>query len=135
LYDQLTGATYAVMTLISSIALLVGGIGVMNIMLVAVTERTKEIGLRKALGAPRITVLLQFLIEAAVLTGVGGVLGIAGGAGVAQIVRLVSGLPAFTPLWAVFVAFFFSVLVGIFFGLYPAIRASRLDPVEALRWE
>jgi putative ABC transport system permease protein len=135
LYDQLTGATYAVMTLISSIALLVGGIGVMNIMLVAVTERTKEIGLRKALGAPRITVLLQFLIEAAVLTGVGGVLGIAGGAGVAQIVRLVSGLPAFTPLWAVFVAFYFSELVGIFFGLYPAIRASRLDPVEALRWE
>jgi len=135
LYNQLTGATYAVMTLISSIALLVGGIGVMNIMLVAVTERTREIGLRKALGAPRITVLVQFLIEAATLTGLGGVIGIAGGAGVAQLVRAVSGLPAFTPLWAVLVAFFFSVLVGLFFGLYPAVRASRLDPVEALRWE
>jgi len=135
LYDQLTGATYAVMTLISSIALLVGGIGVMNIMLVAVTERTREIGLRKALGAPNVTVLFQFLIEAATLTAVGGVIGIAGGAGVAQVVRAVSGLPAFTPLWAVLVAFFFSVLVGLFFGLYPAFRASRLDPVEALRWE
>jgi putative ABC transport system permease protein len=135
LYDQLTGATYAVMTLISCIALLVGGIGVMNIMLVAVTERTREIGLRKALGAPRVTVLTQFLVEAATLTSVGGLIGIGFGAGVAQIVRAVSGLPAFTPMWAVIVAFFFSMLVGLFFGLYPAFRASRLDPVEALRWE
>jgi putative ABC transport system permease protein len=135
LYNQLTGATYAVMLLISSIALFVGGIGVMNIMLVSVTERTREIGLRKAVGAPRASVLAQFLIEAAALTGLGGVIGIALGAGVAQIVRLVSPLPAYTPLWAVCVAFVFSVAVGVFFGLYPAMRASRLDPVEALRYE
>jgi putative ABC transport system permease protein len=135
LYNQLTGATYVVMMLVSSIALLVGGIGVMNIMLVAVTERTREIGLRKALGAPRRTILLQFLFEAAMLTGIGGVIGIALGAGVAQIVRVASGLPVWTPWWAVQIAFFFSVGVGLFFGLYPAVRASQLDPVEAIRWE
>jgi putative ABC transport system permease protein len=135
LYHQLTGATYVVMILISSIALMVGGIGVMNIMLVAVTERTREIGLRKAVGAPRGTILLQFLAEAAVLTAVGGVIGIALGVLVAQGVRAGTGLPAYTPLWSVFVAFFFSVAVGLFFGLYPAVRASRLDAVEALRWE
>jgi putative ABC transport system permease protein len=135
LYRQLTGATYLVMLLISSIALLVGGIGVMNIMLVAVTERTREIGLRKALGAPRRTILLQFLFEAMILTGLGGTIGIALGAGIAQAVRAISGLPAWTPLWSVAVAFLFSVAVGIFFGLYPAVRASRLDPVDALRWE
>jgi putative ABC transport system permease protein len=132
LYGQLTGATYAVMIIVSSIALLVGGIGVMNIMLVAVTERTREIGLRKAVGAPRATILFQFLLEAATLTGAGGLIGIALGAGVAQ---GVSGLPAFTPWWSVAVAFGFSVAVGVFFGFYPAVRASRLDAVEALRWE
>jgi putative ABC transport system permease protein len=135
LYNQLTGATYAVMLLISSIALLVGGIGVMNIMLVSVTERTREIGLRKAVGAPRVSILVQFLVEAAALTGVGGLIGIALGAGVGQLVRILSPLPAYTPLWAVIVAFAFSVIVGVFFGLYPAMRASRLDPVEALRYE
>jgi putative ABC transport system permease protein len=135
LYGKLTGAIYLVMLLISSIALLVGGIGVMNIMLVAVTERTREIGLRKAVGAPRATILTQFLFEAATLTGVGGLAGIALGTAIAQIVRAVSSLPAHTPLWSVLVAFFFSVTVGLFFGMYPAVRASRLDPVEALRWE
>ncbi|MFI5371972.1 MAG: ABC transporter permease, partial [Candidatus Eisenbacteria bacterium] len=135
IYNQLTGATYVVMLLISSIALMVGGIGVMNIMLVAVTERTREIGVRRAVGAPRATILLQFLVEAAMLTGLGGVIGIALGAGVAQIVRLASPLPAYTPLWVVFVAFGFSLVVGLFFGFYPAMRASRLDPVEALRFE
>src|SRR5262249_58496424 len=104
-------------------------------MLVSVTERTREIGLRKALGAPRATVLAQFLIEAAALTSAGGIIGIALGAGVAQLVRLVSPLPAFTPLWSVAVAFTFSLVVGLFFGLYPAMRAARLDPVEALRFE
>jgi len=135
LYNQLTGATYIVMILISSIALLVGGIGVMNIMLVAVTERTREIGLRKAVGAPRATILLQFLFEAATLTAIGGLIGIGVGAAVAQAVRAVTALPAYTPWWSVFVAFFFSIVVGLFFGLYPAVRASRLDAVEALRWE
>jgi putative ABC transport system permease protein len=135
LYGQLTGATYLVMTLVSSIALLVGGIGVMNIMLVAVTERTREIGLRKAVGAPRLSILVQFLAEAAFLTGVGGVIGIAIGAAAAQVVRGVSGLPAYTPWWSVFVAFGFSVAVGLFFGMYPAVRASRLEAVDALRWE
>lgn len=135
LYNQLTGATYVVMILISSIALVVGGIGVMNTMLVAVTERTREIGLRKAVGAPPVTILLQFLFEAAMLTGFGGTLGIALGAGVAQLVRALAHLPAVTPLWSVLVAFLFSVAVGVFFGLYPAMRAARLDPVDALRWE
>jgi putative ABC transport system permease protein len=135
LYEQLTGATYLVMILISSIALLVGGIGVMNIMLVAVTERTREIGLRKAVGAPRATILLQFLFEAATLTAIGGLIGLGLGAGVAQAVRVTTGLPAYTPWWSVIVAFVFSIAVGVFFGLYPALRASRLDAVEALRWE
>ncbi len=135
IYQQLTGATFFVMLLISSISLLVGGIGVMNIMLVAVTERTREIGVRRAVGAPRVTILAQFLFEAATLTGFGGLIGVALGAGVAQLVRAVSPLPAFTPAWSVIVAFLFSVAVGVFFGFYPALRASRLDPVEALRYE
>jgi putative ABC transport system permease protein len=104
-------------------------------MLVAVTERTREIGLRKALGAPRATILLQFLIEAATLTGAGGLIGIAIGAGVGQAVRALTSLPAYTPWWSIIVAFFFSVAVGLFFGMFPAVRASRLDAVEALRWE
>ena len=135
LYNQLTGATYAVMLLISSIALLVGGIGVMNIMLVAVTERTREIGIRKALGARRATILLQFLTEAAMLTGLGGLVGIGLGAGLGQLVRAVTPLPAYTPLWAVLLAFGFSVAVGLFFGFQPAVRASNLDPVESMRYE
>jgi putative ABC transport system permease protein len=98
-FHQLTDATFLVMILISSISLIVGGIGVMNIMLVAVTERTREIGLRKALGAQRVTILQQFLFEAMLLTTIGGAIGLAGGAGVAQLVRAVSGLPAHTPLW------------------------------------
>lgn len=135
IYRRLTGATFAVMLLISSVALVVGGIGVMNVMLVSVTERTHEIGIRRASGATRGVVLAQFLLEAVTLTGLGGLLGIALGAAGAQAVRALSPLPAWTPPWSVAVAFVFSLAVGLFFGLYPAMRAARLDPAEALRWE
>ncbi len=135
LYNTVTGGIVALMTLISSISLLVGGIGVMNIMLVAVTERTREIGVRKALGAPRKAILLQFLVESVMLTAVGGVLGILLGAGVSGLVRALSPLPTFVSPWSVILALGFSAVVGVFFGLYPAMRASRLDPVESLRYE
>ena len=135
LYNTVTGGIFALMTLISSISLIVGGIGVMNIMLVAVTERTREIGVRKALGAPRRAILLQFLIEAVLLTALGGAIGVLLGAGVAFLVHAVTPLPTFVSAWSVVVALLFSALVGVFFGLYPAMRASRLDPVDALRYE
>jgi len=135
LYNTITGGIVALMMLISSIALLVGGIGIMNIMLVAVTERTREIGVRKALGAPRKAILLQFLIEAVILTAVGGLVGIALGAGVATAVRTFSGLPTYVSAVSVIAGVVVSTGVGVFCGLYPAMRASRLDPVEALRYE
>ena len=123
------------MTLIASVSLLVGGIGVMNIMLVAVTERTREIGVRKALGAPRKAILVQFLLEAVVLTAAGGVLGILLGAGISALVKALSPLPTYVSLWSVIMGVLFSAVVGVFFGLYPAMRASRLDPVDSLRYE
>ena len=135
LYNTITGGIVALMMLISSIALLVGGIGVMNIMLVAVTERTREVGVRKALGAPRRAILLQFLIEAVILTAVGGLLGIGLGASVASGVRALSGLPTYVSAVSVIAGVVVSTGVGVFCGLYPAMRASRLDPVEALRYE
>ena len=135
LYNTITGGIFALMILISSISLAVGGIGVMNIMLVAVTERTREIGVRKALGAPRKAILLQFLLEAVLLTAVGGAAGILLGAGVSWLVRAVSPLPTFVSAWSVTMALFVSSLIGIFFGLYPAMRAARLDPVDSLRYE
>ena len=135
LYNTVTGGIFALMFLISSIALLVGGIGVMNIMLVAVTERTREIGVRKALGAPKKAILLQFLMEALLLTAVGGAAGILLGAGVSWLVRALSSLPTFVSPWSVTVGLFVSSLIGVFFGLYPAMRAARLDPVDSLRYE
>jgi putative ABC transport system permease protein len=120
---------------IASVSLLVGGIGIMNIMLVSVTERTKEIGLRKAIGAKRGGILAQFLLESIVMCVLGGVIGIALGF---VAVRFVSGalsVPSVYSMPAVMTAFLFSVFVGLFFGLYPAIRASRLQPIEALRYE
>ena len=135
LYNAITGGVFALMALISSIALLVGGIGVMNIMLVAVTERTREVGVRKALGAPRRAILAQFLIEAVVLTAAGGAIGALVGAGVSWIVHAASQMPTYVSLWSVITGITFSAIVGIFFGLYPAMRASRLDPVDSLRYE
>lgn len=135
LYQTVTGGITALMTLISLISLLVGGIGIMNIMLVAVTERTREIGVRKALGAPRSAIRLQFLIEALMLTAAGGVIGILFGAGVSWLVRAFSPLPTFVSLWSVIMALVISATVGLISGLYPAVRASRLDPVDSLRYE
>ena len=134
-YNQLTGATYLVLTAISFVALMIGGIGVMNIMLVSVTERTKEIGVRKAVGATRVNILSQFLIEAVVLTGIGGLVGLAVGEVLSFLVNKYSPLPAFVPLWAIGVGIGISAAVGIVFGLWPAWKAARLDPIEALRWE
>ena len=135
LYNQITGGFYVVMIAVAFLSLLVGGIGVMNIMLVSVTERTREIGVRMALGAKRSSILWQFLLEAMALTGAGGALGIALGVGVAKIVDALTPLPSTVPLWSVVLGLVFSCGVGMFFGIYPAVRASRLDPVEALRYE
>jgi putative ABC transport system permease protein len=134
-FDQATGAIYLALVVISSIALMVGGIGVMAIMMISVTERTREIGVRKALGARRREILWQFLLEAVVLTSVGGLLGVLIGATVGISVRTFTPLPVSMPWWSFAIGFAFSAGVGIFFGLFPAFRASRLDPIEALRYE
>ncbi|MEA2603460.1 MAG: putative transport system permease protein, partial [Acidobacteriota bacterium] len=122
---------------VASVSLLVGGIGIMNIMLVSVTERTREIGVRKAVGARRQDVLIQFLIEAVTLSVLGGAIGLllGYGLGVATSHLIPNFPPAHVPLWAVVLAFGFSAVVGIFFGIYPAAKASRLDPIDALRYE
>jgi putative ABC transport system permease protein len=132
--------TTGIMGAVVGIALLVGGIGIMNIMLVSVTERTREIGIRKAIGARRYDVLIQFLIEAVTLSGFGGAIGIAlgylGAAGVRLILKRWLELPpVHTPLWAIVLAFSFCAVLGIIFGIYPAAKASKLDPIEALRYE
>jgi putative ABC transport system permease protein len=124
------------MIFIASISLLIGGVGVMNIMLVSVTERTREIGVRKAVGAFRRDIVMQFLTEATTLSMLGGAIGVLLGIGIpAAIKKAFQALPAETPFWAVLVGLSVSLSVGIFFGLYPAVKASRLDPIEALRYE
>ena len=135
IYNQLTGATFLVLTAVSAVALMIGGIGVMNIMLVSVTERTKEIGVRKAVGATRFNILSQFLIEAIVLTAIGGLAGLFVGEIASLLVNKYSPLPAYVPWWAIAVGIGVSASVGIVFGLWPAWKAAKLDPIEALRWE
>ena len=134
-WDQISAAILLSLVVISSIALMVGGIGVMAIMTISVTERTREIGVRKAIGARRREILVQFLIEAAVLTSVGGVLGVLMGSAIGLLVNLVSGFPVSLPWWSFALGLGFSASIGIFFGMLPAWRASRLDPIEALRYE
>ena len=135
LFNQVTGAVFIVLIAIASISLLVGGIGVMNIMLVSVKERTREIGIRKAIGARSSDILKQFLIEAIVLTGTGGVIGILIGFALAFLIQKVTPLPATVTLWSVGLGFFISVAVGLFFGIVPARKAARLDPIISLRYE
>ena len=135
LYNQITGAVFLVMVVISSIGLLVGGIGVMNIMLVSVKERTREIGIRKAIGARSGDILRQFLFEAVFLTGTGGVLGIGLGFLISLLVKAATPLPASVTGWSVGLGLVVSVSVGLFFGIFPARRAARLDPVVSLRYE
>lgn len=135
LYNQLTGAAFIVMIVIASIGLLVGGIGVMNIMLVTVRERTREIGIRKAIGARPSDILRQFLIEAVFLTGTGGLLGIIIGFSIAFLVRAATPLPASVTPWSVFLGLFVSFSVGLFFGIFPARKAAKLDAIISLRYE
>ena len=134
-WDQFSQATFLALVVISSIALMVGGIGVMAIMMISVTERTREIGVRKALGARRREILWQFLIEAAFLTSFGGILGIILGSAIGLAIHWISEFPISLPWWSFAIGIGFSATVGIFFGLFPAIKASRLDPIEALRYE
>jgi putative ABC transport system permease protein len=133
--SNLTTAFFGVMVALSSVALLVGGIGVMAIMMVSVTDRTHEIGLRKALGATRQEILWQFLVESATLTFIGGLLGIAFGLATGHVLKEVLNLQSGVPLWSAVVATLVSIMIGLVFGLYPANRAAAMDPVEALRHE
>ncbi len=134
-WKNLTKVVFAAAVGIAMISLLVGGIGIMNIMLVSVTERTREIGIRKSIGATRRDILWQFIVEAVVLSAVGGVIGIIMGLGLGWLIGAVTPLPAAVPLWAVFVGLGFSSMVGLFFGIYPAAKAAKLNPIVALRYE
>jgi putative ABC transport system permease protein len=134
-WHQVTGVFFLVMLVLSSIGLMVGGVGVVAIMMISVTERTREIGVRKALGATRRAILWQFLVEASTLTLVGGAVGMLAGGGLAFLLSRVTPIPAHVPLWSVVAALAASAFTGVGFGLYPASRAARLDPIEALRYE
>ena len=134
-WNRVTGMFFLVMLVLSSIGLMVGGVGVVAIMMISVTERTREIGVRKALGATRRAILWQFLVEASTLTLVGGAIGMLGGGLLAFLISRITPIPANVPLWSIVAALLASALTGVGFGLYPASRAARLDPVEALRYE
>jgi len=134
-FDNMTKYVRIVAVAIASISLLVAGVGIMNIMLVSVTERTKEIGIRKSIGAKRSDILWQFLIEAIVLSEVGGVIGIGYGLGIGYLVDAFTPVPAAVPIWTVFLGLLFCSFVGLLFGVYPASKAARLDPITALRYE
>jgi putative ABC transport system permease protein len=135
IYKNITNIAFIVMIGVAAISLLVGGIGIMNIMLVAVSERTREIGLRKAVGASTRNILYQFLFEAVMLSIIGGIIGTLLGLSISKIVSSVSPLPAAAPIWTIFLGIGFSAAVGIFFGIYPANRAAQLNPIDALRYE
>lgn len=135
LWQDLTGNIFAIAVWVTSVFLVVGGIVIMNIMLASVTERTREIGLRKSLGARRRHILMQFLVESSLLSALGGAMGVGAALAVAYLVRAATPIPISTPVFAIMVALFLSTAVGLFFGIYPAMRASRLDPIEALRVE
>ena len=133
--QELSQSTNSQMLWIASISLLVGGIGAMNIMLVSVTERTSEIGLKKAIGARKRSILIQFLTEAAVLTSIGGVLGVLAGLVLSQVVSKVSGTPTAISVPSILVAVLFSMVIGVVFGLMPSVKAANLNPIDALRSE
>ena len=135
LWERISGGIFMALVVISSIALMVGGIGVMAIMTISVTERTREIGVRKALGARRREILWQFLLESVFLTLLGGAIGVVLGASIGWLVNVVSGFPISLPWWSFAIGIGFSATVGIFFGIFPAFKAARLDPIEALRYE
>jgi putative ABC transport system permease protein len=135
LYKNLTGAIFIVFVGVAAISLVVGGIVIMNIMMVSVTERTREIGIRKALGATRRDILLQFLVEASTLSLTGGAIGVVLGSSIALLVAAVSPLPASVSVVAIVLGLIMSTTIGLVFGIYPAMRAARLDPIVALRFE
>lgn len=135
IFNKITGVFFLVMIVLSSVGLMVGGIGVMAIMMVSVTNRTREIGVRKAMGATQREILLQFLVEAATLTGIGGLIGIIVGLSLGRLVTMVMKIDTGVPVVLTLVAVSVSVGIGIVFGMIPARRAAKLDPIEALRYE
>lgn len=135
LWKKLTTNIFAIAVWLTSVFLVVGGVVIMNIMMASVTERTREIGVRKSLGAKRRDIVLQFLMESSTLAAAGGVMGVVLAEGVTMLVRATTPMPMSVPIYSIVIALVLSSAVGLFFGIYPAVRASRLDPIEALRAE